>query len=36
MPTAKVILAHTGGNENSAGEATVLPMYTYTTTLKTA
>lgn len=26
IPTPKLILAHIGGNENRAGEATVLPM----------
>ena len=36
MPKAKLTFAQTGGREKRAGEATVLPMYTYTTTLNTA
>ena len=35
-PIAKAIFDHTGGNESRAGEATALPMYTYTTRLNTA
>ena len=36
MPIPKVTFDQTGDRENSAGDATVLPIRTYITTLKTA